>query len=263
MALWAMSEARKGRPVPAAVLALVLVVAARTERETGVARPGYRTLQADLGWSLDTIARTVKRAVELGALRLRGAPTRPGATHGATRGHAVELELSTAVMEAPNLDVLADQDRADRAAAALTRKPRTTADHSPEKAPHHCGPLDPERSADHPLKGPQTVPGKVRTAADPTRNGVVPGTENHHGGGTWSAAVERLREQVSPENWARWLRPTRELSCDGQVLVVAVPEKQWLTYLPYAYEARLRELLPPGLRVEYRVDREHAIGGAA
>src|SRR5947209_8340012 len=89
---------------------------------------------------------------------------------------------------------------------------------------------------------------------------IVPGAGGMQQHVVWDAAVTRLRERVSPQNYDMWLRPIELTSWDGTTLRLRAPN----SYIRFWFESNfltslVRELHDLGhenVRIEFETDRE-------
>lgn len=78
----------------------------------------------------------------------------------------------------------------------------------------------------------------------------------------WRSVLASLQATMVPANFDTWLRPTRGIECDGNTLVVGVPDtygREWLEQrLAAVIRKTLTELGQPELHVRYQVVSELA-----
>ena len=62
-------------------------------------------------------------------------------------------------------------------------------------------------------------------------------------GNLWNQILERLRDEVEPEDFRRWLSPTTYASDSGDLITVWVPTEATRRYLSTHYAAQIERML--------------------
>jgi hypothetical protein len=72
----------------------------------------------------------------------------------------------------------------------------------------------------------------------------------------WGRISQEIAAVVTPENYARWIAPTRQLAYEGDQLTIAVAsdfDHQWLDRRLRSMIERCARSIQPGLRIRFEV----------